>query len=84
MTLVHCHRVLSNTYEASPCEVGKQVPLTAALSAILPHCAFVSASHSVFASKIWCSVRDSAPNTYRGSRSIALGESSGEVVASAS
>ncbi len=73
-----------NTYEASPCQVGKQVPLTAALSAIFPRCAFVSASHSIFASKIWCSVLDSAPNTYRGSRSTALGESSGEAIASAS
>ena len=75
---------MPNTYEASPCQVGKQAPLTTALSVIVPHCAFVSASHSVFASKIWCSVRDSAPNTYRGSRSIALGESSGEAIASAS
>ena len=54
-----------NTYEASPCQVGKQVPLTTAWSVIVPHCAFVSASHSIFASTIWCSVLDSAPNTYR-------------------
>jgi len=52
-----------NTYEASPCQVGKQVPLTTAWSVIPPHCAFVSAAHSIFASKIWCSVLDSAPNT---------------------
>ena len=73
-----------NTYEASPCQVGKQAPLTTALSVIVPHCAFVSASHSVFASTIWCSVLDSAPNTYRGSHATALGESSGETIVSAS
>jgi hypothetical protein len=73
-----------NTYEASPCQVGKQVPLTTAWSVIVPHCAFVSASHSIFASKIWCSVIDSAPNTYRGSHATALRESSGELVASTS
>ena len=39
-----------NTYEASPCQVGEQVPLTTAWSVIVPHCAFVSASHSIFAS----------------------------------
>jgi len=76
--------VWPNTYETSPCQVGKQVPLTTAWSVIPPHCAFVSASHSIFASKIWCSVLDSAPNTYRGSHAIALGESSGEIVVSTS
>jgi hypothetical protein len=51
-------KLLSNTYEASPCQVGKQVPLTTAWSVIVPHCAFVSASHSIFASR-----RDAASST---------------------
>jgi len=34
--IVRSRTAPSNTYKASPCQVGKQVPLTAALSAILP------------------------------------------------
>ena len=62
---------LPNTYEAPSCQRINDScsPRPQAAGSDL---SFVSASHSIFASLCGGESGDSAPNTYRGSRSAAL------------